>query len=146
MPSRNIATSMFNAVAIVSALHLLSEGILPSAEGTGEPYGINRQVVEGAARAGGAGGQHTPLQRAFSATPVPALNQVVDDGNSTTDGDLEKSLSSSKDGNETLSEDVGPPGQILTEEPEDGALSKPLQIPGKFSRMEDHWYPGLDPD
>ncbi|XP_045585579.1 uncharacterized protein [Procambarus clarkii] len=77
MPSRIRTTSMFNAVAIVSALHLLSEGMLPAAEGTGEPYGINRQVVEGAARAGASRSGHTSLPRQLDAIPAPALNQVV---------------------------------------------------------------------
>ncbi|XP_071521404.1 uncharacterized protein nompA [Panulirus ornatus] len=77
MPSRTRATSMFNAVAIVSALHLLSEGVFPAAEGTGEPYGINRQVVEGAARAGTAIGGATSAPRQLDARPAPALNQVV---------------------------------------------------------------------
>ncbi|XP_053649437.1 uncharacterized protein nompA isoform X2 [Cherax quadricarinatus] len=77
MPCRIRATSMFNAVAIVSALHLLSEGMLPAAEGTGEPYGINRQVVEGAARAGAAMNGQPSLPRQLDSIPAPALNQVV---------------------------------------------------------------------
>ncbi|XP_042206507.1 uncharacterized protein LOC121855510 isoform X10 [Homarus americanus] len=77
MPCRIQATSMINAMAIISALHLFSEGVFPAAEGTGEPYGINRQVVEGAARAGTAMGGPTPAPRQLDAIPAPALNQVV---------------------------------------------------------------------
>lgn len=49
------------------------------AEGTGEPYGINRQVVEGAARAGAARGTNVQLSdaRQLDSIPVPALNQVA---------------------------------------------------------------------
>lgn len=52
-------------------------GVLPTAEGTGEPYGINRKVVEGAARAGASMGNPAPSPRQLDGVPVPALNQVV---------------------------------------------------------------------
>ncbi|XP_037804836.1 uncharacterized protein LOC119599150 [Penaeus monodon] len=68
---------MMQAMAIVSALHIISEGVFPAAEGTGEPYGINRKVVEGAARAGASVGNPAPSPRQLDGVPVPALNQVV---------------------------------------------------------------------
>lgn len=52
-------------------------GVFPAAEGTGEPYGINRKVVEGAARAGASAGNPAPSPRQLDGVPVPALNQVV---------------------------------------------------------------------
>lgn len=56
---------------------LCHTGVFPAAEGTGEPYGINRQVVEGAARAGATMGGITLATRQLDARPAPALNQVV---------------------------------------------------------------------
>ncbi|XP_045116291.1 uncharacterized protein LOC123507463 isoform X2 [Portunus trituberculatus] len=76
MPIRLRSSRMFNAVAIVSALHLLSEGGVPVAEGTGQPYGINRQVVAGAARVGQSMGDLRPPP-AFDPHPAPALSQVA---------------------------------------------------------------------
>ncbi|XP_063845562.1 uncharacterized protein LOC135091665 isoform X3 [Scylla paramamosain] len=76
MPIRLRSARMFNAVAIVSALHLLSEGGVPVAEGTGQPYGINRQVVAGAARVGQSMGDLRPPP-ALDPHPAPALSQVA---------------------------------------------------------------------
>ncbi|KAL7634167.1 UNVERIFIED_CONTAM: hypothetical protein RMT77_015496 [Armadillidium vulgare] len=65
---------MVQALTILSALQLFSEGV-PGAEGSGEPYGISRGVVEGAARAGSVlNPQNT---RELDLRPgVPALSQV----------------------------------------------------------------------
>ncbi|KAK4308774.1 hypothetical protein Pmani_019533, partial [Petrolisthes manimaculis] len=61
-------------------------GVLPVAEGSGEPYGLSRQVVEAAARAGvggggGMGGTTTSMRgthhRQLDPYPAPALNQVI---------------------------------------------------------------------
>ncbi|KAK7021312.1 hypothetical protein SK128_018992 [Halocaridina rubra] len=98
--------------------------VFPVAEGTGEPYGINRQVVEGAARAGAALGSSdtspTQEQRGLDFRPVPALNQVVDENPPTGEvdkaGNSSSSSTSSKDAGDIQDDSMmgkGPPGKVV---------------------------------
>lgn len=50
---------------------------MPQAEATGEPYGISRAVVEGAAIAGASYPTPSPAGRDLNVRPVPALSQVT---------------------------------------------------------------------
>lgn len=57
---------------------LYTGGVLPQAAATGEPYGISRAVVEGAAIAGANyPGTPPPSGRDLDPRPVPALSQVT---------------------------------------------------------------------
>ena len=75
-------------------------GLVPVVEGTGEPYGISRDVVEGAARAGGAlnpskSGQDPDLR------PMPALSQVTATPAPQSTGSLGENMTDSTDGTDS---------------------------------------------
>lgn len=77
-------------------------GMLPVAEGAGEPYSVNRQVVAGAARAGASAGTniHNSDARQLNSHPVPALNQMAADD----DPDLPHHHSEAGDGEDNQEE------------------------------------------